>query len=229
MATQSITEGTIPFNIPAAGKDCYTWYRIIGNLHATSPHIKPLIVIHGGPGMSHDYLQSMSELHTQYGIPIILYDQIGNGKSTHLRETRGDEVFWTEQLFIDELFNLITKLGLDEGQKSYDVLGHSWGGMMGSTFAGLRPRGLRRLILSHAPADLDMWTRAYLDYRRAMPQEVQDTMQKHEEAGTIKDPEYEAAMMEFLKKHCCIVDPFPEEFTTSFNWVEEDDTVAFTM
>ena len=123
----------------------------------------------------------MSELHDLYGIPIVFYDQIGNGRSTRLRETRGDESFWVEKLFIDELLNLIKSLGLDES--GYDVLGHSWGGMMGSTFAGLRPKGMRKLVLSHAPADLAAWEKAYGEYRKAMPQEVQDTLKKHEDAG----------------------------------------------
>jgi proline-specific peptidase len=222
-----VSEGTIPFPIPSAGKACETWYKIVGDLSSIAPNVKPLIVVHGGPGLSHDYLESLGELFELYGIPVVLYDQIGNGKSTHLKEKRSDEGFWVERLFVDELFNLTQKLGLDES--GYDLLGHSWGGMMGATFASLHPKGLRRLILSHSPADIESWTNAYNDYRKAMPQEVQDVLKKHEDAGTLKDPEYEEALMKFFVLHMCSVQPFPEEFVRSFGWAEQDDTVTFTM
>ena len=124
----TIKEGTIPFDVPAAGKPCKTWYKIVGDL--SSP-ITPLVVVHGGPGLSHDYLITLSELNERYGIPVIFYDQLGTARSTHLREKRGDESFWTEELFHNELNNLVEKLGLLESEKGYDVLGHSWGGMMG--------------------------------------------------------------------------------------------------
>jgi pimeloyl-ACP methyl ester carboxylesterase len=42
-------------------------------------------------------------------------------------------------------------------------------------------------------------------------------------------PEYEIAMMEFYKKHMCWVDPWPEEFTKSFDWMKQDGTVGLTM
>ena len=67
-------------------------------------------------------------LYTQFDIPLILYDQIGNGLSTHLPEKKGDEEFWTEDLFHRELENLLAALKLDES--GYDLIGHSWGGMM---------------------------------------------------------------------------------------------------
>ena len=69
-------EGTIPF---AFGDDTYqTWYKIYGELGSR----RPLVVVHGGPGISHDYLVPHSDLNVNASIPIILYDQIGNARST---------------------------------------------------------------------------------------------------------------------------------------------------
>jgi L-proline amide hydrolase len=56
-----------------------------------------------------------------------MYDQLGCGKSTHLPEKAGDGEFWTTQLFLDELDNLVGNL-LGDGK--YDLLGQSWGGMV---------------------------------------------------------------------------------------------------
>lgn len=219
-----VTEGTIPFSAPGTDKPCETWYKIFGSLK-TSSRI-PLVVLHGGPGLSHDYLVPMNELWAQHQIPVIFYDQIGNGKSTHLRETKGDESFWKEEIFWDELDNLIAGLGL----KEYDVLGQSWGGMMGSKWAGIRkPKGLRKLILSNSPADLNEWEKAYASYRKLLPADVEAKLKKGEEAEDWESPEYEAAVMFFFSRHMITVDPMPTELQESLAWAGKDDTVAKTM
>ena len=89
-----ITEGTFPFPRPSAGKPCLTWYKVFGTLSNTKS--TPLILIHGGPGLSSDYLICFEKYSKKYNTPVIIYDQIGNGKSTHLQEKAGDEEFWVE-------------------------------------------------------------------------------------------------------------------------------------
>ncbi len=59
---------------------------------------------HGGPGCSHDYVLALAQL-AETGRPVIHYDQIGGGRSTHLPDRGGD--FWTVGLFFDELDNLL--------------------------------------------------------------------------------------------------------------------------
>ena len=100
----------------------------------------------------------------------------------------------------------------------------------GSTFAGKQPKGLRKLILSNSPASLEPWDDAYMEYRKQLPQEMQDVMQKHEDAGTTDSEEYQNIMQnEFFKKHMCSVTPWPEGFKRSFEWAEKDRTVDLTM
>lgn len=98
-------EGEIVFNIPGVDKTCKTWYKVYGDL--TTGSRRPLVFLHGGPGLSSDYLYTLEDLTTKYGIPVVLYDQIGGGKSTLLPEKNGDEAFWVEELFKDELDNLL--------------------------------------------------------------------------------------------------------------------------
>ncbi|KAH7371465.1 proline iminopeptidase [Cadophora sp. MPI-SDFR-AT-0126] len=224
ISPDSIKEGTIPFTPPGTDKSCQTWYKIFGSLQTTSR--LPLIVLHGGPGLSHDYLLPMQELWTLHRIPVIFYDQIGNGKSTHLPETKGNETFWKEEIFWDELDNLIQGLGL----KEYDVLGQSWGGMLGSKWAGIRnPKGLRRLILSNSPADLNEWERAYAGYRKLLPEDVEAKLRKGEDAEDWEGKEYEEALMFFFSKHMITVKPMPAELLESLAWAGRDGTVAMTM
>lgn len=218
-----IVEGELDFSAPNAGKPCKTWYRIVGDL---SSDRTPLIVVHGGPGVNSEYLRKMEEVKGRYGVPVIRYDQIGCGKSTRLPEKMGDESFWTVDLFLAELENVLQKLGVSD---NYNLYGHSWGGMLGVEHAMRRPAGLRRLIVSNSPASMPLWESAARRYLKAFPQELQDTVAKHEAEGTTDSEEYEAATTFFYSKHIITVYPWPEEVVFAFKDMAEDPTCYRTM
>ena len=108
-----------------------TWYRVTGDPATASR--PPLVALHGGPGAGHDYLLSVADLAGE-DRAVIHYDQLGCGNSTRLREHGAD--FWTVELFLEELDNLLAHLGI---AGEYDVLGQSWGGMLGMEHAIDRP------------------------------------------------------------------------------------------
>ena len=218
-----ITIGTVDFDVPAAGKACHTWYKIVGDL---SGGAVPLVAVHGGPGMCHEYLLPLRDLAARRGIPVVFYDQLGNGASTHLRERSGDVAFWTEELFRRELANLVAKLGI---AARYDLLGQSWGGMLGSAFASTRPAGLRRLVISNSPASMELWSVSCRALVKALPDEVRGALEKHEKEGTTDSEEYEGAVMEFYKRHLCRVTPFPDAVWQTMDHVADDSTVYHTM
>ena len=85
-----------------------TWYRIVGDLDADALRA-PVVICHGGPGATHDYVEPIADLHRS-GRACVLYDQLGNGKSDHLPDA--DPSFWTTQLFKDELTALVDHLGI---------------------------------------------------------------------------------------------------------------------
>jgi proline-specific peptidase len=175
--------------------------------------------------MAHNYLLPLTSLTSSYSIPTIFYDQLGCGQSTHLRDK--DRDFWSEKVFIAELKNLITKLGLEE--TGYDILGSSWGGMLASSFAATQPRGLRRLILSNSPADMAMRIKANTDLRALLPEDVQATLKTHEQAGTITSPEYLAACAVFDARFICNVTPIPPDLQDSIAAMLSDRTVGLAL
>ena len=208
------TSGTVPFG------EWATWYRITGDLRSGQT---PLVVAHGGPGATHDYLLTIADVaHT--GRAVIHYDQIGNGRSTHLRD-RGAE-FWTVQLFVDELANLVEGLGIADG---YHLLGQSWGGMLAAEHGVRRPAGLRSLIISDSPAAMDLWLAAAAELRAQLPPDVQATLARHEDAGTTDSPEYATAMEVFYARHVCRIVPRPPEVERTFAAIADDPTVYGTM
>lgn len=197
-----------------------TWYRVTGDLASGKT---PLIVAHGGPGCTHDYLESYAGL-AQDGRAVVHYDQIGNGRSTHLPAQGVD--FWTLDLFLAELQNLIDHLDLGQG---YYLLGQSWGGMMGAEFATHRPLGLKGLVLADSPASMALWVTETGRLRAALPAEVQAVLDLHEAAGTTDHPDYRAATKIFNARHVCRLDPAPEAVQRTHCAMELDSHVYNLM
>ncbi|TEB33465.1 proline-specific peptidase [Coprinellus micaceus] len=216
-----ITEGHIDFEVSSISQTCKTYYKIIGTLQ---PGVRPLIALHGGPGVNSEYLEILSDVTNNRPGPLIVYDQIGNGLSTHLPEKMGDGEFWTVQLFIDELNNLIRKLGITQ----YDLVGQSWGGMLGASFAIRHPPGLKHLILFSVPASMDLWVKAQVDLKSKFPQVLQDALDKYEEDAQTT-PEYQEAMGYYWSHHLCILSPMPQPIANGFAWIEKDPTVQVSM
>lgn len=198
-----------------------TWYRVTGQLDSSR---LPLVVVHGGPGCTHDYVDSFKDIATLDGRAVVHYDQVGNGNSTRLPEKGAD--FWTVSLFLDELGNLLHHLGISE---RYALLGQSWGGMLGAEHAVRRPPGLKALVIANSPASMRTWVAEANRLRRGLPQNVQETLQRHEDAGTITDPAYIAASRVFYDRHVCRVVPWPPEVARTFAIMDEDNTVYRNM
>jgi len=122
-----------------------TWFRVVGDANDRQ---LPVVVCHGGPGATHDEVESIGEL-SRSGRQVVLYDQVGNGRSS-LRADAPTS-FWTFALFLDELRLLVEHLGFGGG---YHLVGHSWGGMLAMEHALTGPPGLRSLVLCNTKASL---------------------------------------------------------------------------
>ena len=170
---------------------------------------------------------SLTDLYHTHGIPIIFYDQIGCGKSTHFPDKMGDETFWTEDLFIQELDNLIDALKLrDQG---FHILGQSWGGMFGGAYAAKQPQGLKKLVLASAPASMPLFAESVAKLLKQLPQDIQDTIRECERKGDFESDEYKNAVDVFYGKFICRLDPWPQPVVDTFKNVEDDPTVYMTM
>ncbi|MBT1677870.1 proline iminopeptidase-family hydrolase [Curtobacterium flaccumfaciens pv. flaccumfaciens] len=212
----SITESTMPF------RDGETWYRV------TTPDTPvagalPLVVLHGGPGMAHDYLRNLAALADETGRTVVHHDQFGCGRSSHRPDAPVD--MWQPQLFVDEYAALVEHLGLGD----HHVLGQSWGGMLGAEIAVRQPAGLRSLAICNSPASMELWVEGAAELRAQLPAEVQDTLTRHEAAGTVEDPEYLAATQVFYERHVCRVVPSHPDFVDSEEQMEREPTVYHTM
>ncbi|CDO74674.1 hypothetical protein BN946_scf184828.g14 [Trametes cinnabarina] len=201
-STAPVQEGHIDF--PHEGETYQTYYKIFGDLHnRTRP---PVVVLHGGPGLSHDYLLPHADL-AEHSFPVIFYDQLGNARSTHLPDK--PPTFWTIDLFLDELENLLKHFSI---QDEYHVIGHSWGGMVFSEFVVTRPHsGLRKLVIADAPPSIALWQKSFKELVDKFPQDVKDDLAKG-----LKDWEpYWNALKKVYAVHGCRAKPFPKELEYS--------------
>ncbi len=208
------TEGRAKFGVHE------TWYRITGDLAAKKP---PLFLLHGGPGAGHNYIDAYKLLAND-GRAVIHYDQLGCGNSTLLPDKGGD--FWTPQLFVDELDNLVDQLGQ---RKGFHVLGQSWGGMLAAEYGVRRPKGLKSLTIANSPASMELFVSEAMRQRQEMPQAIQDTLNQHEKTGDYANPEYLKATKWVYERHVCRVVPFPPEVTASFDQIARNPTVYNVM
>jgi len=177
-----------------------TWYRIVGD--HDDPGKFPLMCLHGGPGATHDYFTPL-EAMTTTGRRVILYDQLGWGNSDHPHNPS----MWTVTLFLDELKLICRSLGLER----VHILGHSWGGMLAMEYALTQPAGLISLILTDTLASMPQWIAEAKRLIAKLPPKVQQTLRKHEAAGTTNSPEYQKACRVFSRYYCGgHIDPKPE-------------------
>lgn len=166
-----------------------------------------------------------------YGVPVIVYDQIGCGNSTHLREKKGETDFWTVDLFVAELRNLIHTLKIS----TFDLLGHSWGGQLAATFAarqeplGSGSTGLRKLVIANSTAFIAQREPYFKQQMANLPSPFGEAARKAAQNGNTDTAEYKAALSEYGKHHMCRLDPWPQEMLDSMAAMEEDDTVQSTM
>ncbi len=172
-----------------------TFYRVVGSAAAT-----PLVLLHGGPGSAHGYFGPLEALADER--PIVFYDQLGSGQS----DRPANDSLWTIERFLEELRQLRDALGLDE----VHLLGHSWGAMLALDYVLGGAEGVRSLILSSPVVSASMWQADANRLRQELPEEVQATLRRHEDAGTTSSDAYKAAEREYYDRFVCRMDPPPE-------------------
>ena len=167
----------------------YGEYRVWTKCCNSSPS-KRLLLLHGGPGMTHEYFESFDTYFADGDIEYIYYDQLGS----HNSDNPADRKFWTIERFVDEVDQVRKALGLDAS--NFFLLGHSWGGVLAMEYALAHPEALKGLVISNMMADC-------VDYQRyaddvlgpQMESGVLARIKELEAAGQYESEEYEALLM----------------------------------
>ena len=185
--------------IPVEGGKVFC--RAFGNGSKT-----PILVLHGGPGFSHTLLLPLQALAQDRRV--VFYDQLGSGKS----DRPDDLSLWNTARFVRELAQVRQDLGLDR----VILLGVSWGTMLAVDYMLTDPSGVEALILSSPCLSARMWKEDADRLRLKLPRAVQDLLLHHEAAGTTASDEYQAGVMEYVKRFACRLDPLPQGVLDAF-------------
>lgn len=168
---------------------------------------RTLLLLNGGPGLPCDYLLTPHLALLDQGWTVVSYDQLGCGQS----DKPTDRTLWTLPRYVGELEEVVAALGLDR----FHLLGHSWGTWLGTEYA-LRNQGR---IASYVIADGDCDTPHLVEQleklRSALGHDTVAMMKRHEAAGTIAHPEYQAAITLLNYRHVCRLQEWPEPLTRS--------------
>lgn len=178
------------------------YYRICGD----PAERETVLCLHGGPGATHDYLQPLADL-SQRGYRVVFMDQLGCGKSTRVT----DRSLFTLEHNVEEVEEL--RRNLDLGK--IHLFGSSYGGALALAYALAHPEAVRTIVTAGGLASIPLTVREERRWIAALPAGVQEVLRRGEETGNFTSPEYEAAMMEFYRRHLCRLDPWPAPVTHS--------------
>jgi len=163
------------------------WTKRIGN----NPRIKVLL-LHGGPGATHEYLEAMDSYFPAAGIEYYYYDQLGSFYSDQPDEPD----LWNVERFVDEVEQV--RQALDLNHDNFYLYGQSWGGILAIEYALAHQEHLKALIISNMMASAP----EYGEYARnaLMPEidpAVLTEISAYETAEDYDNPRF----MELLQEH----------------------------
>jgi proline iminopeptidase len=175
----------IPISTPKG--EFNVWTKRVGN----NPRIRVLL-LHGGPGATHELYECFDGYFPYEGIEYIYYDQLGS----YYSDQQSDNELWTIERFVDEVEQV--RQALELNSDNFFLLGQSWGGMLAMEYALSHQENLKGLIISNMMSDV----KAYNQYAKEvlgpqMPEEVLKEVLEMEEKEDFENPRYE----ELLMKH----------------------------
>jgi len=185
------------------------WTRRFGS----NPRVR-LLLLHGGPGSTHEYFEPCDAYLPAAGVEYYYYDQLGS----HYSDQPDHSELWSIPRFVDEVEQVRVALGLD--RSNFYLLGHSWGGILALEYALQYQRHLKGLIISNMMASIPEYNRyAENVLMPTIDAAVLGQIKELEAARDFENPRY----MELLMQHHYVyhvlrrpLDDWPNSATRSF-------------
>jgi proline iminopeptidase len=162
------------------------WTKRVGN----APELKVLL-LHGGPGATHEYLEACDSFLPNAGIEYYYYDQLGSGFS----DQPDDLSLWDLDRYVDEVEQVRQALGMDAS--NFVLYGQSWGGILTMEYALHHQQHLRGIVISNMMASVPAYN-AYAEQTLmpAMDQDALAEIKALEAKGDIENPRYMELLLE---------------------------------
>jgi proline iminopeptidase len=187
--------------------DFKVWTKRFGS----NPRVKVLL-LHGGPGATHEYFEALETGFAARGIEFIYYDQLGSAYSDQPTE----QSLWTIDRFVDEVEQVRVALGLTKD--NFYLLGHSWGGILAVEYALRHGEQLKGLIISNMMMSIPDYNKyAETVLAKQMDPAVVAEIKAIEARGEFESPRYmEILLPNFYQKHFCRLEAWPDAVNRSF-------------
>lgn len=185
------------------------WTKRVGN----HPKMKVLL-LHGGPGITHEYLEVFDSFFPKEGIEYYFYDQLESGNSDHPDKPE----LWDLAARVEEVEQVRQALHLDK--TNFYLLGHSWGGILAIEYALAHPENLKGVVISNMMASIPAYNKyAHEVLMPQMDPKVLAEIQKLEAAKQYESPRYlELLIPSYYTQHLLRMPPedWPEPVTRAF-------------
>ncbi len=155
------------------------WTKKIGN----NPTIKVLL-LHGGPALTHEYMECFESFLPKEGFELIEYDQLGS----YYSDRPTDSSLWTLERFVEEVEQVRVALGLNKD--NFYLLGNSWGGILGMEYALKYQHNMKALIVSNMTADYAKYGAYNKKLRTEMRKSLVDSLEAYEKKNDFMNPVY---------------------------------------
>lgn|ERR1035437_6788334 len=191
------------------------WTKRTGNNSALK-----VLLLHGGPGATHDYFEAFDSFMPAAGVEYYYYDQLGSGRS----DNPADSSMWDLDRFVDEVEQVRIALGL--GPENFVLLGHSWGGILAMEYALKHGKQLKGLVISNMMSSAPAYTRYAAEVLMpAMNQEDLAEIREIEAAKDFANPRYmELLVRSYYVDHILRKNPeeWPEPVNFAFSNINQD-------
>lgn len=188
------------------------WTKRFGN----NPRIK-ILLLHGGPAMTHEYMECFESFFPKEGFEFYEYDQLGSSYS----DQPTDSSLWVTERFVDEVEQVRKAIGADKN--NFYVLGNSWGGILAMEYALKHQQNMKGLIVANMVASAPEYGRyAEEVLARQMNPNVLAEIRAIEAKKDYQNPRYmELLLPNFYKQHLCRLAEWPDPVNRSFKHANE--------
>ncbi len=183
------------------------WTKRFGN----NPKIK-ILLLHGGPAMTHEYMECFETFFQREGFEFYEYDQLGSYYSDQPKDT----TLWKTERFVEEVEQVRKAIGAD--QSNFYIVGNSWGGILGMEYALKYQKNMKALLVSNMVASAPEYGKyAQEVLAKQMDPKILDEIRAIEAKKDFANPRYmELLIPNFYHEHICRLTNWPDALNRSF-------------
>ena len=189
------------------------WTKRFGN----NPTIK-ILLLHGGPAMTHEYMECFETFFLREGFEFYEYDQLGSYYSDQPK----DSSLWTTERFVEEVEQVRKAIGADAS--NFYILGNSWGGILAMEYALKYQANIKGLLVANMMASAVEYSQ-YADnvLAKQMDPKVLEEINTLETNKDFNNPRYfELLIPNYYKVHLCRLNEWPDGFNRSMKHVNSE-------